>query len=79
VKPQNEILRAFLFYMGKIFAQEKGKHIDITSIDDLIVLFIQDDNGYPSKITSIKLNAVQTKNLITKLKYRLKKMEAKSE
>lgn len=64
--------------MAKLFAQEKGKHIDLTNIDDLVVLFIQDDSVYPSKMSSIKLNERQTKSLITKLKYRLKKLEDKN-
>jgi flagellar motor protein MotB len=63
--------------MAKLFTQEKGKHIDVIDIDDLIVLFIQDDSCFPSKTSSIKLNERQTKSLFTKLKYRLKKLEGK--
>lgn len=64
--------------MAKLFAQEKGKHIDVIDIDDLIMLFIQDDSCFPAKMSSIKLNERQAKSLITKLKYRLKKLEAKN-
>ena len=60
--------------MSKLLAKEKIKNIDIVNIDDFVVLFIEDDTNFPSKIISIKLSESETKKLIAKLKYRLKKL-----
>jgi hypothetical protein len=57
--------------MSKIFSTDKKKHIDIINIDDNVVLFIQDDNSYPSKINSIQLKPHQVKNLIKKLQEKI--------
>ncbi len=62
--------------MGKLFNNKKTKHIDTIIVKENIVLFIQDDTLFPSKITSIDMNEVETKKLIRKLQYNLKALKS---
>jgi flagellar motor protein MotB len=50
--------------MAKLFQKEKDKHIDVMQSEDRVLIFIQDDTSFPSKIVSIKLTEVGANILI---------------
>ncbi len=50
--------------MTKLFQKEKDKHIDVMQSEDRVLIFIQDDTSFPSKIVSIKLTEVGANILI---------------